>query len=122
MEVLVRAAIIRPRSPPTAGMPDDAPSKTQRKQEMHALQALGQRLVALNAAQLASVELPERLRGAIAEAQRVRSRVGGAAGAAPRSDRRGAADPQPRGAPSPAAVHRAAHAGGRPGADPRAAG
>jgi len=55
-------------------MQDDAPSKTQRKQEMHALQALGQRLVALNAAQLASVELPEQLREAIAEAQRIRSR------------------------------------------------
>jgi len=55
-------------------MHEDAPSKTQRKQEMHALQALGQRLVALNAAQLASVELPERLREAIAEAQRIRSR------------------------------------------------
>jgi ribosome-associated protein len=57
-------------------MQDDAPSKTQRKQEMHALQALGQRLVALNAAQLAAVELPERLREAIAEAQRIRSREG----------------------------------------------
>jgi ribosome-associated protein len=55
-------------------MQDDAPSKTQRKQEMHALQALGQRLIALNAAQLAAIALPEQLREAIAEAQRIRSR------------------------------------------------
>ncbi len=55
-------------------MPDDAPSKTQRKQEMHALQALGRRLVTLNAAQLAAVELPEALREAIVEAHRIRSR------------------------------------------------
>jgi ribosome-associated protein len=55
-------------------MTDDAPSKTQRKQEMHALQALGERLAALNAAQLASLDLPERLREAIADAQAIRSR------------------------------------------------
>ncbi len=56
-------------------MRDDAPSKTQRKQEMHALQALGERLAALNAEQLAAVGLPEPLREAIAEAQRIRSRA-----------------------------------------------
>lgn len=55
-------------------MPDAAPSKTQRKQEMHALQALGERLVALNDAQLATVDLPEPLRGAVVEARRIRSR------------------------------------------------
>jgi ribosome-associated protein len=55
-------------------MHDDAPSKSQRKREMHALQALGARLLALNAAQLASVELPEPLREAIAAARRIRSR------------------------------------------------
>jgi ribosome-associated protein len=55
-------------------MHDDAPSKTQRKLAMHALQALGERLVALNAAQLASIALPEALREAIAAAQRMRSR------------------------------------------------
>ncbi len=55
-------------------MHDDAPSKTERKREMHALQALGQRLVALNAAQLASIDLPEPLREALAAAQRIRAR------------------------------------------------
>ncbi len=55
-------------------MHDDAPSKTQRKREMHALQALGQRLVALNADQLGSIELPEPLREAIADARRIHSR------------------------------------------------
>jgi ribosome-associated protein len=55
-------------------MHEDAPSKTQRKREMHALQALGARLAALNTAQLASIELPEGLREAIVEAQRIRSR------------------------------------------------
>jgi ribosome-associated protein len=55
-------------------MRDDAPSKTQRKLEMQALQALGERLVALTAAQLAAIDLPEPLREAVAEAQRIRSR------------------------------------------------
>jgi ribosome-associated protein len=55
-------------------MHDDAPSKTQRKQEMHALQALGARLIALNAAQLAALDLPDLLREAVAEARRTRSR------------------------------------------------
>jgi ribosome-associated protein len=55
-------------------MHEDAPSKTQRKRDMHALQALGQRLVELNAAQLAAFALPDALREAIAAAQRLRSR------------------------------------------------
>ena len=52
-------------------MQDDLPSKTQRKKQMHELQALGAALVELNAEQLASVELPERLREAVHEAQRM---------------------------------------------------
>lgn len=52
--------------------PDDlAPSKTQRKKDMAALQALGVRLTRLNAAQLNQVELPERLREAIDAARRI---------------------------------------------------
>ena len=50
---------------------DERPSKTQRKREMTALQALGTRLVKLNSAQLAQVPLPERLREAIAAAQKI---------------------------------------------------
>jgi ribosome-associated protein len=51
--------------------PEDRPSKTQRKREMHARQALGQRLVDLNTDQLARLALPETLLGAIVLAQRV---------------------------------------------------
>ncbi len=53
------------------GTAESRPSKTQRKREMHARQALGEKLVGLNAAQLARLELPETLLGAIVLAQRV---------------------------------------------------
>jgi ribosome-associated protein len=76
----------RPRNPsspgraqPTAGSPQagadavapEAPSKSQRKRDMHALQALGERLVGLDAARLATLDLPERLVDAIALARSV---------------------------------------------------
>ena len=48
-------------------------SKTRRKKEMHALQALGEALVALSPAQLSGLDLPERLADALAEARRVPS-------------------------------------------------
>ena len=51
-------------------MPEERPSKTQRKKQMHDLQELGAELVELNEQQLASVELPERLLDAVKEAQR----------------------------------------------------
>jgi len=54
----------------------DRPSKTQRKKTMHELQSLGERLVELNAAQLASIDLPEHLREAVEEAVRVKSHEG----------------------------------------------
>jgi ribosome-associated protein len=54
----------------------ERPSKTERKQTMHELQALGERLVALNDERLASLELPEQLREAVLEARRIRSREG----------------------------------------------
>jgi len=57
-------------------MQEDRPSKTQRKQEVHALQRLGERLVGLNAEQLAAVPMPEELRDAVFEAKRIRSREG----------------------------------------------
>ena len=57
-------------------MQDERPSKTQRKKEVEALQVLGERLVSLNATQLAAVPLPDELREAVAEAQRIRSREG----------------------------------------------
>ena len=58
---------------------DDAPiSKTRRKQQMHALQALGERLVKLPAQQLARVPMPEDL------AQAVRRVAAGDAAFSPR--------------------------------------
>lgn len=51
---------------------DETPvSKTRRKKEMHALQALGEALVALTPEQLSGLALPERLADAIAAARRV---------------------------------------------------
>lgn len=56
---------------------DDAPiSKTRRKQQMHALQALGERVVRLPAQQLARLTLPEDLREAVDEARRIRDHEG----------------------------------------------
>lgn len=49
-------------------------SKTRRKREMQALQAIGEELVALPAARLASIVLPEPLRDAINEARRINQR------------------------------------------------
>jgi ribosome-associated protein len=54
----------------------ERPSKTQRKKEMHALQALGQQLVDLSRDQLAQVDLPQELREAIDFAHRVTSHEG----------------------------------------------
>ena len=52
------------------------PSKTQRKRQSHALQSLGEQLVALPADKLAAVPLTESLRDAVAMAQRTRSHEG----------------------------------------------
>ena len=46
-------------------------SKTERKQAVHMLQALGEELVELNDDSLAAIELPERLRDAVMEARRI---------------------------------------------------
>jgi ribosome-associated protein len=65
----------RPLTPPTADAADAplTPSKTQRKRDAHALQALGVQLLALSAAQLARLELPETLHEALLAAQRMRA-------------------------------------------------
>jgi len=55
--------------PPPAPLPPL--SKTRRKKDMHALQSLGEALVALTPAQLRRIALPERLADAIAEAKRI---------------------------------------------------
>jgi ribosome-associated protein len=61
---------MRPRgaSPENDDLPSP-PSKTRRKQQMHALQALGEELVALDPKRLATLALPERLADAIALAR-----------------------------------------------------
>jgi len=55
---------------PANPMTDELPSKTQRKRQMHELQALGEALVELSDAQLASIDLPERLLDAVLDARR----------------------------------------------------
>lgn len=55
----------------TDGAEDLGPSKSQRKRESTALQDLGTELIGLSRDQLKKIELPERLREAIYEAQRI---------------------------------------------------
>ena len=64
----------RPLDPPTTPTADASPrpSKSQRKREAHALQALGAQLVALPRAHLARMELPDALREAVVTAQGLR--------------------------------------------------
>lgn len=57
-------------------MPDEIPSKTKKKQEMHELQKLGAALVQLSVAHLARISLPEDLAQAVREARRIRSHEG----------------------------------------------
>lgn len=51
--------------------PDLPPSKTKIKKQMHDLQDIGERLVALSADQLKEVDIPETLREAVIEARRI---------------------------------------------------
>ncbi len=55
---------------------DEPPSRSQRKREAEALQALGERLVALPAGTLAAMPLDEELREAVALARRISARGG----------------------------------------------
>ena len=54
----------------------DKPSKTRRKKDVQALQALGASLVELSAAQIAEIEMPEQLREAVLEAKRITKHEG----------------------------------------------
>lgn len=54
----------------------DQPSKTARKKQMHALQRLGERIVALSPEHTATLALPERLVEAIELARRIRAHEG----------------------------------------------
>lgn len=65
--------------PPSASEDDDGytgPSKSQRKRDMHALQALGERLVELPASQFARLDLPSELAEAVVLARRITAREG----------------------------------------------
>ncbi len=55
------------------GVDDRPPSKSQKKRESLALQDLGGELVALSSVQLARIDLPDALRLAVREAQRINS-------------------------------------------------
>lgn len=57
-------------------IPDEKPSKTQRKRDMHELQALGERLVELDDHEIDRLPLDERLADAVRDARTIRSREG----------------------------------------------
>jgi ribosome-associated protein len=59
-----------------SAMQDDFVSKTQRKREMHELQALGAALVELAPSQLERIDLPESLAAAVREAHHISSHEG----------------------------------------------
>lgn len=58
-------------TPDSPFQPGDIPSKTRRKADAHAAQALGAKLVALNPQQLSQLEMPDTLRDAVMAAQRI---------------------------------------------------
>ncbi|MHB0774384.1 ribosome biogenesis factor YjgA [Halomonas sp. WWR20] len=55
---------------------DGRPSKTQRKHEMHALQALGEKIIALTDAERARLPLSDDMLAAVEETSRIRSHEG----------------------------------------------
>jgi ribosome-associated protein len=57
----------------SSAMREEIPSKTKKKQEMHALQELGAALVDLSAAHFERMALPEALAQAVREARRISS-------------------------------------------------
>lgn len=67
---------IQPLDTDEAASDGERPSKSARKREAHAAQALGERLIALREQDLAALGLTEPLADAIREARRIRSRGG----------------------------------------------
>ncbi len=61
---------------PGPAFDDDRPSKSQRKRDMQALQDLGNALVKLGSEQVKKLDLPDVLREAVLEAQRITSHEG----------------------------------------------
>jgi len=70
--------VIRRAPPPPgdANAPDDRPSKSQRKRDMHALQGLGEELLALPSEKLRALPIPPELLEAVELAQRIHAREG----------------------------------------------
>lgn len=64
------------QDPPLPPDDDAGPSKTRRKHDMHALQDLGEALIALDPQRLDALDLPERLVDAIAQARSIRAHEG----------------------------------------------
>lgn len=62
---------MKPHHESDADTAHDTPSKSQRKRESQALQDLGEALVALSPERLARLDLPDDLRAAVREAQRI---------------------------------------------------
>jgi ribosome-associated protein len=58
--------------PPPQGDRPEKPSKTRVKKDMHALQDIGEALVALSNEQIESIDMPETLRDAVLEARSIR--------------------------------------------------
>ncbi|MGH8133906.1 MAG: ribosome biogenesis factor YjgA, partial [Steroidobacteraceae bacterium] len=66
-------------APGAAGTADAGrPSKSARKRAAHAAQDLGEALIGLSDADLAALELPEKLREAVGAARRITARAAGA--------------------------------------------
>lgn len=66
----------QPTDPTDMAESTEPPSKSARKREVARLQALGEQLLTLNAAQLAQIPLDDPLAKAIEEGQRIKSREG----------------------------------------------
>lgn len=65
-----------PNRPGAESFDPERPSKSQRKRDMQALQDLGVALVKLGAEQVRKLDLPEKLREAVLQAQRITSHEG----------------------------------------------
>ena len=71
-----KTTILTADAPNEVDLEWDGPSKSQRKRESTALQDLGEELVALSKERLAKIDMPERLKNAILEAQRITAHEG----------------------------------------------
>lgn len=61
---------------PSSPISDEPPSKSERKRQMHALQKLGESLVALDESRLKRLTLPDDLRTAILDAKKITAHEG----------------------------------------------